>query len=93
MTQQIIDGFNEKKSSVGIFVDLQQAYDKVWRKGLYLKMQNTGIHGKLYKWIKDFLTDKIDPNKSPKCLLFQTCFGRRTPTRIFTKLYPVLNFP
>ena len=63
MTQQIIDGFNQKKSTVGIFVDLQQAYDRVWRKGLFIKMQNTGIHGKLYTWIKNFLTDRLIQTK------------------------------
>ena len=38
LTQRIIDGFQEKKHTTAIFVDLKQAYDKVWRKGLLLKM-------------------------------------------------------
>jgi len=63
MTQQIIDGFHEKKSTVGVFVDLQQAYDRVWRKGLFMKMQDCGIHGNLYKWIKDFLNDRLIQTK------------------------------
>ena len=37
------------------FVNLKQAYDKVWRKGLLLKMQNAGFHAKLYKWLTFFL--------------------------------------
>ena len=74
MTQQIIDGFHQKKSTVGIFVDLQQAYDRVWRKGLFIKMQNIGIHGNLYKWIKNFLSDRLIQTKvhnafSSKCVL------------------------
>ena len=63
MTQQIIDGFHQKKSTVGIFVDLQQAYDRVWRNGLFMKMQESGIHGNLYRWIKDFLTDRLIQTK------------------------------
>ena len=63
MSQRIIDGFHEKKSTVGVFVDLQQAYDRVWRKGLLKKMNDYGIHGNLYKWIKDFLTDRLIQTK------------------------------
>ena len=42
-----------------MFVDLQQAYDRVWRKGLLLKMQNMGIKGNMYTWIKSFLSDRL----------------------------------
>ena len=58
LTQNIQDGFQEAKHTVAVFVDLQQAYDRVWRKGLLMKMMDLGIHGKLYKWIKFFLTDR-----------------------------------
>ena len=63
LSQRIIDGFHEKKSTVGVFVDLQQAYDRVWRKGLLKKMQDYGIHGNMYKWVKDFLTDRLIQTK------------------------------
>ena len=29
------------------FSDLQQAYDRIWRKGLLIKMKKMGIHGKM----------------------------------------------
>ena len=63
MSQRIIDGFHEKKSTVAVFVDFKQAYDRVWRKGLLKKMQDYGIHGNLYKWVKDFLTDRLIQTK------------------------------
>ena len=63
ISQRIIDGFHNKKSTVGVFMDFQQAYDRVWRKGLLTKMQELGIHGNLYKWIKDFLTDRLIQTK------------------------------
>ena len=63
MTQRIIDGFHEKKSTVGVFVDLQQAYDRVWRRGLLYKMQECGIHGNLYYWIKNYLNDRLVQTK------------------------------
>ena len=69
LSQRIIDGFHNKKSTTAVFVDLQQAYDRVWRKGLLLKMQRLGIKGKIYNWIKNFLTDRIIQTKLNDALL------------------------
>ena len=63
LSQKIIDGFHDKKSTTAVFVDLQQAYDRVWRKGLLLKMQKLGVKGRLYNWIKNFLTNRIIQTK------------------------------
>ena len=54
LAQRILDGFQNQQHAV--FIDLQQAYDRVWRKGMFLKMQNLGIGGNLYNWIKFFFT-------------------------------------
>ena len=58
LSQRILDGFQKKHHTTAVFVDLKQAYDRVWRRGLLLKMKNTGIHGKMYRWLKSFLTDR-----------------------------------
>ena len=58
MTQTIIDGFQDKKDTTAIFIDLKQAYDKVWRKGLLMKMQKVGVDGKMLDWIQAFLTNR-----------------------------------
>ena len=59
LTQNIIDGFQKEEHTTAVFIDLQQAYDRVWRKGLLLKMQKMGIKGHMYSWIKSFLTDRL----------------------------------
>ena len=56
--QSASDGFQEKLHTAAIFIDLQQAYDRVWRQGLLLKMLNMGIHGPLYFWVKNFLSER-----------------------------------
>ena len=56
--QNTIDGFQDGKSTVAIFVDLQQAYDRVWRRGLLIKMMNMGIHGKMLDWVSAFLSNR-----------------------------------
>ena len=35
------------------FVDLKKAFDSVWRKGLFYKIENVGIYGKTLELIKD----------------------------------------
>ena len=63
LTQSIQDGFQNKKHTLAVFVDLQQAYDRVWRKGLLMKMSDIGIHGHMYSWIKFFLTNRTIQTK------------------------------
>ena len=53
-----MDGFQQGKHTSAVFIDLQQAYDRVWRKGLLMKMRNIGIHGKMLQWIHAFLSNR-----------------------------------
>ena len=74
LCQNIQDGYQKGTHTTAVFIDLQQAYDKVWRKGLLLKMQRMGIQGKMYKWIKNFLNERtiqtnVDNQTSPKLVL------------------------
>ena len=55
LTQDIQDGFSEKKKTIAVFFDLSKAFDTVWKEGLLLKLKRCGIQGKMIKWIKDFL--------------------------------------
>ena len=48
LIQSVQDGLQERNSTTAVFVDFQEAYDRVWRKGLLLKMQRMGIQGKMY---------------------------------------------
>ncbi|GFS17732.1 RNA-directed DNA polymerase from mobile element jockey [Elysia marginata] len=63
LSQKVIDGFQKKKNTTAVFVDLQQAYDRVWRKGLLWKMREVGIHGRLYQWVKYFLVNRMIQTK------------------------------
>ena len=58
LVQNTIDGFQEYKDTAAVFIDLQQAYDRIWRKGLLIKMQNMGISGKMLSWVQAFLTNR-----------------------------------
>ena len=58
LTQDIFNGFNEKEHTAALFIDLEKAYDSVWRNGLMVKLGRLGISGRMWKWIQSFLTDR-----------------------------------
>jgi ribonuclease HI len=55
LTQDIEDGFQEKKKTLAVFFDLSKAFDTVWKEGLLLKLLRMKVCGKMYNWLHDFL--------------------------------------
>ena len=58
LTQDIEDAFQEKKKVLAVVFDLPKAFDKVWKEGLLLKLLRAGVHGKMYKWLSNFLFNR-----------------------------------
>ena len=58
-THSVIDAWQSGSHTVAVFVDLRQAYDRVWRRGLLLKLQRPGVTGKMYWWIKEFIENRL----------------------------------
>ena len=54
-TQNIEDTFQEKRKVLAVFFDLSNAFDKVWKEGLPVKLLRTGVRCKMYMWIEHFL--------------------------------------
>ena len=59
-----------KESLLAVFLDIEKAYDMVWKKGLLIKMRDMGINGNMLGWVKDFLTDR------KICVRIGRCFSR-----------------
>ena len=55
LAQEIEDAFQNKHKLLATFFDLTKAFDKVWKKGLLLKLAQSGIKGHMFTWIRDFL--------------------------------------
>ena len=47
-----------KKLTLGVFLDIEKAYDMVWKKGILFKLNQMGISGNLFNWINDFLHNR-----------------------------------
>ena len=76
LAQVIEDAFQKKRVTLTVFIDLQKAFDKVWKDGLLVKLQRSGIRGNLYKWTKSYLYNRqarvcVDGKTSRKVLLRQ----------------------
>ncbi len=38
-----------------IFLDIEKAYDMMWKEGLLIKLHLLGVGGRAFNWVKDFL--------------------------------------
>ena len=51
---EIVQGrLKEGKSTYAFFLDVQKAYDTVWRNGLWLKLWELGVKGKMWRVIRE----------------------------------------
>ena len=41
-----------------MYFDIEKAYDSMWRDGLLIKLSRMGIGGRMYNWVRAFLTDR-----------------------------------
>nr|KAG5698628.1 hypothetical protein BaRGS_003142 [Batillaria attramentaria] len=58
VAQKLEDALQDKKHTLAVWIDLEKAYDKVWKDGLKLKLRQHGISGHMYNWISQFLTNR-----------------------------------
>ena len=59
MALDIWKGFSQKKVAAVGFIDLEGAFDAVWRKGLLYKLNKLGVKGRLFKIIESFLSNRF----------------------------------
>ena len=58
LDQDIKRAFNNKEVVVGVFLDIEKAYDSLWKDGLLIKIYDLGVRGRMFNWIKDFLKER-----------------------------------
>uniref|UniRef100_A0A3B3CGC5 Reverse transcriptase domain-containing protein n=1 Tax=Oryzias melastigma TaxID=30732 RepID=A0A3B3CGC5_ORYME len=47
-----------KEMVAAVFMDIEKAYDMMWKDGLMIKMRRMGVNGRMFDWIRDFLEDR-----------------------------------
>ena len=58
LAQVIQDAFKAGKVVLASFIDLQKAFDKVWKDGLSVKLVRSGIRGNMLRWTKSYLHNR-----------------------------------
>jgi len=54
----IVKRLNTKGHVLAVFLDMEKAFDMVWRKGLMIKLKRLGINGHMFQWMDAFLGDR-----------------------------------
>jgi hypothetical protein len=55
ITQKIYEALEQGKEVRMVFLDISKAFDKVWHRGLFLKLERLGLRDPLLKWFRSYL--------------------------------------
>ena len=52
----IEDGYQRQQHTATVWVDMEKAFDKVWKKGHVLQLMQAGVSHNMLKWIEKYLS-------------------------------------
>ena len=55
---QICKAFDDRQSTCMVFCDISKAFDRVWLKGLLLKLRQYVISGNILNWLSNYLSNR-----------------------------------
>lgn len=58
ISQKIEDGFQAKHHTLAVWIDMEKAFDKVWKDGLRLKLLRNRVTGRMFQWISQYLNNR-----------------------------------
>jgi len=58
ISEDIHKSLATKGYTVGVFLDIEKAYDMVWRKGVLFKLHKLGVSGNMFNWVNSFLHNR-----------------------------------
>ena len=76
LVEEITSSINAKKISIGVFIDLKNAFDTVNHTLLIDKLEFYGIRGIAQEWLKSYLKDRkqfVQIDECASTLLKVTC--------------------
>ena len=59
LTQTWADAINRGHYVAAVFFDLRKAFDRVWHRGLLVKLRAADISGAAYAWLESFLANRV----------------------------------
>jgi hypothetical protein len=58
ITNDILESFEKGQEMIAMFMGMSKAFDKVWHRGILVKLENNGIKGNLLKWFSSDLSGR-----------------------------------
>ena len=55
---QVEEALDKKEVPIAVMIDFQKAFDSIWIQGLLYKLNQMGIHGKMWLLLKNFLENR-----------------------------------
>ena len=89
LTPKIQNGFQINKDTIAAFVDLEKAYDKVWRQGVFIKMRDAGIHSNIVPMEKERSHGQNNSHPNRRSHINKRVPKGRDTTRELTQLQPL----
>ena len=58
LERYVRDAFAQKQKAVGLFFDLEKAYETMWQYGIILDLHRIGLRGRLPVFVSEYLRDR-----------------------------------
>ena len=58
IAQTIEDGYQRQQHTATVWVDMEKAFDKVWKKGLVLQLMQAGVSHNMLEWVEKYLSQR-----------------------------------
>ena len=58
LSREVQNAFATQRQVIGVFFDLEKAYDTTWRGGILKQLASWGIGGNMFCFVKNFLSDR-----------------------------------
>lgn len=68
-----------KEGVVAVFLEIEKAYDMLWKEGLIIKLYDAGVRGRMLNWIQDFLKKRVIQVRVGEAMSTGTCIENGTP--------------
>ena len=58
LSREVQNALGNQNQTIGVFFDLEKAYDTTWRGGILKQLASWGIGGRMFNFIKEFLSNR-----------------------------------
>ena len=56
--EYLCSNFDKRITTQSVYFVISKAFDRMWHRGLILKLESIDMRGKLFKWFHSYLTDR-----------------------------------